>query len=200
VPGFDVVATAGTSQAALQALQEHRVDLVLLDMNLPDRHGLEVVRAMRAGGHRADVIALTSARDLEVVRAAVSLGVVQYVLKPFVFATLRERLLAYRTYREQLHGAQVGTQAEVDEVVSGVRASTEARLPKGMGEELLARVSRALRETRAGLSASELGEAVGVSRVTARRYAEYLCEGRLAVRRSRYTGSGRPEVEYTWVG
>lgn len=201
VPGFTVVATAGTSQAALQALQEQHVDLVLLDMNLPDRHGLEVVRAMRAGGHRADVIALTSARDLDVVRAAVSLGVVQYVLKPFVFATLRERLLAYRTYREQLHGSeQVGTQAEVDEVVSGVRAATEARLPKGMGEELLAKVSRALREARAGLSASELGEAVGVSRVTARRYAEYLCEGRLAVRRSRYTGSGRPEVEYTWVG
>ncbi|MDF2143918.1 response regulator [Knoellia sp. p5-6-4] len=201
VPGFAVAATVGTSQAAMLALQEHPVDLVLLDMNLPDRHGLEVVRAMRAGGHRADVIALTSARDLEVVRAAVSLGVVQYVLKPFVFATLRERLLAYRTYREQLHGAaQVGTQAEVDEVVSGVRAATEARLPKGMGEELLARVSRALRESSAGASATELGERVGVSRVTARRYAEFLCESRLAVRRSRYTGSGRPEVEYTWVG
>jgi response regulator of citrate/malate metabolism len=201
VPGFAVAATVGTSQAAMLSLQEHPVDLVLLDMNLPDRHGLEVVRAMRSGGHRADVIALTSARDLEVVRAAVSLGVVQYVLKPFVFATLRERLLAYRAYREQLHGAaQVGTQAEVDEVVSGVRAATEARLPKGMGEELLGRVSRALREASAGASATELGERVGVSRVTARRYAEFLCESRLAVRRSRYTGSGRPEVEYTWVG
>lgn len=201
VPGFSVAATVGTSQAAMLALQEHHVDLVLLDMNLPDRHGLEVVRAMRAGGHQADVIALTSARDLEVVRAAVSLGVVQYVLKPFVFATLRDRLLAYRAYRDQLHGsAQVDTQAEVDEVVSGIRASGGAALPKGMSEELLSRVSRALRESSAGASASELAERVGVSRVTARRYAEFLCESRRAVRRSRYTGSGRPEVEYTWVG
>lgn len=201
VPGFSVAATVGTSQAAMLALQEHHVDLVLLDMNLPDRHGLEVVRAMRAGGHQADVIALTSARDLEVVRAAVSLGVVQYVLKPFVFATLRDRLLAYRAYRDQLHGsAQIDTQAEVDEVVSGIRASGGAALPKGMSEELLSRVSRALRESSAGASASELAERVGVSRVTARRYAEFLCESRRAVRRSRYTGSGRPEVEYTWVG
>ena len=170
-------------------------------MNLPDRHGLEVIRAMRAGGHQADVIALTSARDLEVVRAAVSLGVVQYVLKPFVFATLRERLLAYRAYREQVQGAvQVGTQAEVDEVIGGLRAAAEARLPKGMGEELLSRVSRALREADRGVSATELGEAVGVSRVTARRYAEFLCESRLAVRRSRYAGAGRPEVEYRWSG
>jgi response regulator of citrate/malate metabolism len=201
VPGFTVAATVGTSQAAMLALQERQVDVVLLDMNLPDRHGLEVIRAMRAGGHQADVIALTSARDLEVVRAAVSLGVVQYVLKPFVFATLRERLLAYRAYREQVQGAvQVGTQAEVDEVIGGLRAAAEARLPKGMGEELLSRVSRALREADRGVSATELGEAVGVSRVTARRYAEFLCESRLAVRRSRYAGAGRPEVEYRWSG
>ena len=95
VEGFVPVATVGTSQAALKALQDKQIDVVLLDMNLPDRHGLDVVRAMRAAGHRADVIAVTSARDLDVVRAAVSLGIVQYVLKPFVFATLRERLLAH---------------------------------------------------------------------------------------------------------
>ena len=157
------------------------------------------ISCMRAAGHRADVIAVTSARDLEVVRAAVSLGVVQYLLKPFVFATLRERLLAYRAYRDQVtSGAEIGTQAEVDEVFAGARVAGEARLPKGMGEELLAKVTRLLRESETGRSASELGEALGVSRVTARRYAEYLCETRVAVRRSRYAGAGRPEVEYLW--
>ena len=199
VEGFAVAATVGTTQAALKALQDKQIDVVLLDMNLPDRHGLDVVRAMRAAGHRADVIAVTSARDLEVVRAAVSLGVVQYVLKPFVFATLRDRLLAYRAYRHQVtSGAQLGTQAEVDEVFAGAHGAREARLPKGMGEELLARVSRLLRDSPDGLSASEMGEALGVSRVTARRYAEHLCDTRLAVRRSRYAGAGRPEVEYLW--
>lgn len=207
VPGFVVAATAATSAAALKALQDKEIDVVLLDMNLPDRHGLEVVRAMRTAGHRADVIAVTSARDLEVVRAAVSLGVVQYVLKPFVFATLRDRLVAYRAYRDQVSsGAAVGTQAEVDEVFSVARVSTESRLPKGMSEELLGRVSRTLREhagtaaAGSGLSATELGDLLGVSRVTARRYAEHLTASRQAVRRSRYTGAGRPEVEYAWAG
>jgi response regulator of citrate/malate metabolism len=200
VPGFAVAATAATSHEALRALQSTEVDVVLLDMNLPDRHGLDVIRAMRAGGHRADVIAVTSARDLEVVRAAVSLGVVQYLLKPFVFATLRDRLEAYRTYRAQLGDAQeLSTQAEVDRLVEGVRSSTPAALPKGMGEDLLAKVTRALRDSGAGLSASELGEALGVSRVTARRYAEYLSDSRLAVRSQRYAGAGRPEVEYRWA-
>ena len=200
VPGFAVAATAGTSHEALRALQSTEVDVVLLDMNLPDRHGLDVIRAMRAGGHRADVIAVTSARDLDVVRAAVSLGVVQYLLKPFVFATLRDRLEAYRAYRVQLGDSQqLSTQAEVDQVVAGVRSSTPVALPKGMGETLLAKVTRALRESGSGLSATELGEAVGVSRVTARRYAEYLSDSRLAVRSQRYAGAGRPEVEYRWV-
>ncbi|ADU49872.1 response regulator [Intrasporangium calvum] len=205
VPGFTVVATVATSQAALKALQDRDIDVVLLDMNLPDRHGLDVVRAMRAAGHRADVIAVTSARDLQVVRAAVSLGIVQYVLKPFVFATLRDRLLAYRDYRNQVTaGTQVDTQAEVDEVFAGARVHAEARLPKGMSAELLSRVSRELREStwseqdQRGLSARELGEALGISRVTARRYAEHLCDTKVAVRRSRYAGAGRPEVEYLW--
>src|SRR5690242_16389627 len=190
VEGFAVVATVGTSQAALKALQDKPIDVVLLDMNLPDRHGLDVVRAMRAAGHRADVIAVTSARDLDVVRAAVSLGIVQYLLKPFVFATLRDRLLAYRSYRDQLvAGDEVSTQAQVDEVFAGARVAGEARLPKGMGEELLAGVSRLLRESKDGRSASELADALGVSRVTARRYAEHLCETRVAVRRNRYAGA-----------
>jgi response regulator of citrate/malate metabolism len=201
VQGFTVVATVGTTQAALKALQDKQIDVVLLDMNLPDRHGLDVVRAMRAAGHRADVIAVTSARDLEVVRTAVSLGIVQYVLKPFVFATLRDRLVAYRGYRDQLAaGTEVGTQAEVDEVFAVARVRSESRLPKGMSDELLSRVSKALRDSSAerGLSARELGEVLGISRVTARRYAEHLCDTRVATRRSRYAGAGRPEVEYLW--
>jgi response regulator of citrate/malate metabolism len=201
LPGFTCVGIAGTAGRALQVLARGTVDVVLLDMNLPDGHGLDVVRRMRASGNQTDVVAVTSAREVASVQAAARIGVVQYVLKPFVFATLRERLLAYRAYREQVQGAdQVDTQAEVDQVIGGLRAGAETPLPKGMSEELLSRVSRALREGAEGVSASELGDAVGVSRVTARRYAEFLCDSRLAVRRSRYAGPGRPEVEYRWSG
>jgi response regulator of citrate/malate metabolism len=197
VVGFTVAGTAATSQQALRVLDTTPVDVVLLDMNLPDRHGLDVIRAMRAAGHRADVIAVTSARELEVVRSAVSLGVVQYILKPFVFATLRDRLEAYRDYRAQVRsGEQVASQDEVDQVVAGVRP-TRAALPKGMSEELLGRVTRELQGAGA-LSATELAERLGVSRVTARRYAEHLSDARLVTRSQRYAGAGRPEIEYRW--
>ncbi|CAN7487305.1 response regulator [Knoellia sp. LjRoot47] len=200
VPGFVVAAVATTGQEALKALQGSDVDVVLLDMNLPDRHGLDVVRAMRAAGHGADVIAVSSARDIDIMRSAVSLGVVQYVLKPFAFATLRDRLSAYLDYRETHRAAaEVGSQAEVDAVFAAARPTGRAAsLPKGMSEELMVRVVAALREAPQAMSASELAAELGVSRVTARRFLEHLHESGVATRRSRYAGAGRPEVEYGW--
>ena len=154
---------------------------------------------MRAAGHTADVIAVTSARDLQVVRAAVSLGIVQYLLKPFVFASLRDRLERYRDYRLQVDGeAAVASQQDIDLALSGLRAAGTTHLPKGMSEELFAEVSRLLSAASEGRSASEVAASVGVSRVTARRYLEHLAETGLALRRSRYAGQGRPEVEYRW--
>jgi response regulator of citrate/malate metabolism len=199
VAGFEVSGIALSARDALRHLDREKVDLVLLDMGLPDLPGLDVVRAMRGHGHAADVIAVTSQRDLEMVRAAVSLGVVQYVLKPFVFPTLRDRLESYKAYREQLVGtAEADTQAQVDSVFARLRPTSAPTVPKGMTDDLLARVSTALRTAADPLSAAELGDALGVSRVTARRYAEHLVDSGRARRGNRYPGVGRPEVTYAW--
>ena len=72
VSGFEVAAVARSGVEALRALGHHTVDLVLLDMHLPDVHGLELLQRMRADGHLCDVIAVTSARDLDVVKRAVA--------------------------------------------------------------------------------------------------------------------------------
>ncbi len=73
-------------------------------------------------------------------------------------------------------------------------------LPKGLSLDTLALVTGGLREAAAGLSASEVAQRVGTSRVTARRYLEHLVTARLAVRETRFGGSGRPEVEYRLRG
>lgn len=199
VPGFTVVGQAATGQEALQAMHRQRADLVLLDMGLPDMHGLDVCRALRAARHEVDVIAVTSARDLAVVRGAVSLGIVQYLLKPFAFAALRDKLVAYAAYRDRLaDGGAVAGQHEVDRMLAALRTTDPADLPKGMSRESLDGVVGALKAA-GGLSASEAADALGTSRITARRYLEYLSGIGLAERHPRYGGTGRPEVEYRWV-
>jgi response regulator of citrate/malate metabolism len=202
IPGFVVRGVARDGAGAIRQLGNPAsgVDLVLLDMHLPDLHGLDVVRAMRAAGHRADVIAVTSARDLEVVRAAVSQGIVQYLLKPFTFAALRDRLERYAAYRQQLTGDVASGQHEVDRALAMLRGHDPGSLPKGMSPQSLDAVVTVLRPSAESLSASEVAAVLGASRVTARRYLEYLADSALAVRRSRYGSAGRPEVEYHWVG
>ncbi|MBC7558178.1 MAG: response regulator [Dermatophilaceae bacterium] len=201
VRGFAIRGKALDGATAIRLLGDpsSAIDLVLLDMYLPDMHGLDVVRAMRTAGHRADVIAVTSARDLAVVRAAVSQGIVQYLLKPFTFAGLREKLERYAAYRLQLAGDVAISQHEVDRVLATLRGSDSGSLPKGMSPESLDAVVLVLRPSSESLSATEVAEAVGTSRVTARRYLEYLANSALVVRRARYGGAGRPEVEYRWL-
>ncbi|MGC5629176.1 response regulator [Georgenia sp. Z1344] len=201
IPGFGVAGTARTKQDALRFLGSARVDLVLLDLNLPDGHGLEIARAIRTANHPADVMAITAAREIELVRAAVSLGGVGYLLKPFTFADLRDRLESYRRYREGLDSSDAASQSGVDAIFRELRRPVLAtdNAPKGLVGGVLDTVIAALRAGGSdGLSASQVGDEVGVSRVTARRYLQYLADSGRAQRGQRLGGSGRPEVTYTW--
>ncbi|HET9499389.1 MAG TPA: response regulator [Marmoricola sp.] len=201
VAGFDVAGVARSGVEALRLLGEGGVDLVLLDFNLPDGHGLELLQRMRSAGHLCDVIAVTSARDLEMVQRAVAQGVVLYLLKPFTFAGFRAKLEQYAAYRSRLGETEPQVvQDEVDQIIGLLRSAGGAEaLPKGMSAETLRVVTECLRDARAGVSASEVAGVVGSSRVTARRYLEHLADSGLVVRRSRYGGGGRPEVEYVWL-
>jgi response regulator of citrate/malate metabolism len=202
VAGFEVAGLARSGAEAMRHLaKDPAIDLVLLDMHLPDGHGLGLLQRMRAAGHPCDVIAVTSARDLEVVRRSVSQGVVQYLLKPFTFAAFRTKLEQYAAYRLRLGdtGEEL-VQEEVDRLL-GVRVGpVSTPLPKGMSAETLSEVTAALREAGAAVSATEAAQAIGASRVTARRYLEHLADQGLLERRQRYGGAGRPEVEYRWRG
>lgn len=196
VPGFDVAAVVHSGAEAMRFLQREKVDLVLLDFYLPDTHGLQLCRALRAAGNPVDVIAVTSARDLAVVKAAVSVGIVQYLLKPFTFAALREKLEAYARYRDTAGEAD---QSAVDRMLGTLRTVEHATLPKGMSGETLDAITAALRDTDDGLPAAAVAEQVGVSRVTARRYLEYLADNGIAERRPHYGQVGRPELRYRSV-
>ncbi|MBE9374216.1 response regulator [Saccharopolyspora sp. HNM0983] len=200
VEGFGVVGRVRTGQSALQFVEQHPVALVLLDLRLPDMDGLAVARSLRHSGSDIDVIAVTSARDLKVVRAAVSSGVVQYLLKPFTFAAMRDKLEHYARFRAGLgHDREANGQAEIDRAFASLRGTGGGGLPKGMGQETLAGIIAVLRGNPDGAAADEVGAAAGVSRVTARRYLEYLVGNGTAERSPQYGGVGRPEMTYRWV-
>ncbi|MGL4744603.1 MAG: response regulator [Dermatophilaceae bacterium] len=200
IDGFEVAAVAHSGAEATRAVASARPDLLLLDLYLPDRFGLDLLADLRASGHPCDAVVITAAKESEAVRAAVRLGAVDYILKPFGFAALEERLVRYASRRARLDAAEVSSQDDIDTLFAGAPGSGVIPLPKGMSKETARLVIAALSAAVDPRSASQVATDVGLSRVSARRYLEHLVTTGRADVRLRYGTTGRPERRYRWVG
>ena len=209
--GFSVAAVSHTARDAMRAASEaaasdEPIDLVLLDIGLPDANGIALASALSGLRPAPDIITITSERDLEMVRAAVGHGALAYLLKPFTFAAFRDRLERYQRYRDALPaGTDAASQAEVDRALGELRiGSDRAAGPKGMAAGTNDEISRAIRDASAtsdgpaGLTADEVAKQVGVSRVTAWRYLERLADEGTVRRHTDYGRAGRPKTRYQW--
>jgi response regulator of citrate/malate metabolism len=159
---FDVVGVAHTGARALELVGALRPQLVLLDIHLPDMSGIEVLRAARnLPGEPVDIIAITAARELETVRAAVAGGVLHYLVKPFNSQVLNQRLDAYVEYqgtvaRHASVGADALDQHRIDQLLRPTGAAAAAAgvphgpTPKGLSSPTLDAVVGDLRTCTAG--------------------------------------------------
>ncbi|BBX20569.1 hypothetical protein MDUV_54290 [Mycolicibacterium duvalii] len=118
--------------ASEAAASETPIDLVLLDIGLPDANGIALASALSGLRPAPDIIVITSERDLEMVRAAVGHGALAYLLKPFTFSAFRDRLERYQRYRDALPaGLDAASQAEIDRALAQLRGLTAPRLRRG---------------------------------------------------------------------
>lgn len=224
--GFEVVGVLERGQAVAQFVHSTAVDLVLLDVYLPDLTGLEVLAALRAAGSTVDIIMITADNERESVRRAVGHGVQDYLVKPFTVDQFTERLNAYARRRnaeiiQQPESGQPLGQEQIDRLLAAATGRATAagevtvhlqprfetgsrtgQLPKGFTAPTMALVGEALRgalDTEDGtLSAAQVSERCGISRVSARRYLDFLVDSGAAQLRPRYGSAGRPEHRYRW--
>jgi response regulator of citrate/malate metabolism len=200
IPGFAAVGEAHTGADALEQVRRLRPDLVLLDIYLPDLSGLEVIRRLRQQAEPVDVIAVTAAKDVKTLRAAMQGGVVHYLVKPFLYDTFRERLERYAALRGRMERLREASQDDIDQLFSLLRAQGRGGLPKGISAPTLALVVDAVRAADGEVTAIEVGARAGISRGTARRYLDYLSSLGTIELSLRYGATGRPEHLYRWAG
>ena len=154
------VMTAGNAAEALLAVEQTPPDLVLLDLVMPGRSGLDLLSDLSERGVRAPVIVLTATKTVTTAVEAMKRGAADYVTKPLEVDALRikiRRLLEQGALEQEVArlrdevsrrdrlGAMVGRSAPMQELFRAIervarsKASVLIRGESGTGKELVAR-------------------------------------------------------------
>jgi response regulator of citrate/malate metabolism len=204
--GFRVVGEAHTAAEAIAESARLAPDLVLMDIYLPDGDGLDVTRTLLARPQAPAVIVVSAARDAASLRTAVQLGAVHYLVKPFGFSDLADRLIAFREARTRMRQIpEEATQADADRIFGLLRAAPAAAPPAAASVDT-SRLAPTLRlvysvvAAGGGVSATDVATHVGISRATAQRALAQLEQSGLVRLDLRYGSTGRPEHRYSLRG
>jgi two-component system CitB family response regulator len=200
--GVELSGIAHTLTDARDLIEVLQPDLLLLDVHFPDGNGLDLLRELRARDRATDVILITAAREVNTLRSALHGGVFDYILKPLVYERL-EAIQHYRQHLTTLAGLHSVAQKEVDALLPrGHGEQTPeptSRLPKGIDALTLDKI-RSVVQGPGNWSAEVVGQQIGASRTTARRYLEHLVSTGDLTAEVNYGTIGRPERRYRYCG
>ncbi len=205
VEGFKVIAMCSNGVEGYNQIVELRPHLVIMDIFMPEQDGLVTLRKIRNANLPVDVITVTAANDMQTIQQILHLGVYDYIMKPFTFERIQQTLLNYNNFKLKTFGVQDITQKELDEMIHPYREIEETsgnepllmtELPKGFNRTTLDKVLNYVKVSKEGVSADEVAAGIGVARVTARRYLDFLEKQNFINVDVHYGGIGRPINHY----
>ncbi|TFJ93264.1 response regulator [Lentibacillus salicampi] len=192
--GLEVAGKGMNGEETLKLLNEKEVDLLLLDIYMPDILGIDLLPELRKSHPSLDIIVITAATDIEMVKNSLGYGVFDYIIKPLKMERFMETIEKYKHKRHLLASKPDVNQEEVDQLLMSKspksKQDSDQELPKGIDPLSLEKVKKIMLHENKGATAEEIGEKMGASRTTARRYLEYLTS----------TGEVNAELEYGIVG
>lgn len=199
LPALQVDAVFSNGREALEYLENHPVQLAILDVYMPMFSGLELLREIRGKGIETSVIMITAATEMKVVEDALRLGIEDYIIKPFTFPRLQEAVQRYTSKAMLVKTKDRVDQSVVDKLLNNSLPpeALTRDLRKGLNAKTLQAVESLLRADMDGAHTCEsISAASGLSKVTVRHYLNYLIEiGHLDSSIDYETG-GRPRVLY----
>jgi len=162
--GGRLVAACGTLDQAMAVLQSEPVDLLITDLRLPDGHGIQGIRRLRAINPQAEAMVVSALADNEIVIAAIEAGATGYLLKDVGSADLIEAIEELRAGRSPISSSiarvivrRLGQRGQAAEEASAPCRETAALTPRET--EILWGIAK-------GLTYAEVAEQLGLSRQT----------------------------------
>lgn len=196
---IEVVGKALNGEQTLQVLEKEKPDFLLLDVYMPDMLGSDLLPVIREKYPKVSIIMITAATDKEFLEKALNYGVENYLIKPVNKERFDDVIQEYIKKHTLLSSTQEINQNYVDLLFRNGKAEREGKsvvLPKGIDEITLGKVKAVFQKRKDGLSAEEVGKEIGASRITARRYLEYLSSKQELKAEVVYGIVGRPERKY----
>lgn len=202
-PQFKVVGLFKNGKEGLSYVKRYPVDLVILDYYMPLMDGMEFIRQLKNMERRPEVIMVTAANETETVRKLLGAGIVDYLVKPFEYARFEQALEAF-SGRQKLLASSGGSmsQKEIDSILGGGKGDgpRQGRMQKGLQEQTLELVRQYMRENpQREFTSEEIAEQVHLSRVTIRRYVNYMLETHEITSDIDYRTGGRPSIKYRYI-
>ncbi|OAT82113.1 transcriptional regulator [Bacillus sp. MKU004] len=194
-----LVGKAMNAKDTLTILDEHHIDLLLLDVYMPDQLGTELLHKIRSEYPCVDIIMITAAKDKAFLEKALRYGVEHYLIKPVTLENFQEAITSYLQKKAALDSAEEVNQQVLDQFFGREKKKAAEKrydLPPGIDYLTLHKVTAILQEEKEGITSERVGEKMGASRTTARRYLEYLVGIKDATVEHVYGIVGRPERRY----
>lgn len=198
---FRAVGKCRNGKEALDFLTAHEVDLIVMDVYMPQMDGFETLRQIRNSHISVDAIMVTAANDRDSLDEALQLGVIDYLVKPFTFERFRIALDKYIAQATALRELDTLSQKNIDFIIDRARMKAEDAYPKGIQRQTLTTIMEHMKKNAgAWLTGDAIAGQVGLTGVTVRRYLNYLAEQGMLVGQMNYETGGRPCMIYTYVG
>jgi response regulator of citrate/malate metabolism len=195
---FIVVAVCESLLEAELKAEAFEPELVMVDISLPDGNGIDLISRLKSKGLKSAFIMTTAERDTTTIEKAIQLGVMDYLVKPIRMSRVLQALDDYIDFKKRLNKNNKIDQQDIDALFRKNATSDNSRkTPKGIDENTLDKLTQYLETTdNRPFTAEDIGEAINLSRITARRYLEYLeAQGHVSMTLDYKTG-GRPKQRY----
>lgn len=188
-----------TKNEIFDIIEKQNIDLIIMDVFLPKENGLDILKALRENGKVTDVIMVTAANTVDELKKAFSLGIVDYLVKPFEFDRFKDSIIKYKKKREVFLKDKSLNQEDLDYILNQNNNlnGKENNLPKGLNKRTLEKIIEFLESNKNEIwTLRELAEKIKISNVTIKKYMDYLeNENKLEVKMT-CGNIGRPELKY----
>ncbi|MEB8210578.1 response regulator [Staphylococcus succinus] len=199
IDGYDLVAITHNVSAAITTIEQTHVDLILLDVYMPEQNGLSLLTYIREHHLKIDAILITAASDVDQIQKAFRYGAMDYLIKPFEFERFKKSLLQYKEKLKFYNDNQSVSQSALDNELFNKKSTSSdsnGNLPKGLTKGTLQSIVNKVNHSgKMEFSTDEIAEIANISRVSVRKYLKFLADIDVLEETLTY-GIGRPVYLY----